>query len=757
MPDDVEPRENVQEGSPPLQFGSRRLYYQYSVTIPQVQLVLASVLQGIVFTILLTRKIDFPTQLNKDIYFLFQLPYLFGFFFHQQYFYLPYIISALVVIIGWMDFVYATAVLIWPPTPLQAIMFILLTVAEIAMASTVSPVGIALWRSSLGLTTVVGGIMRLNNVRIFQPEDFEDLEVGKDILKKEKFYGRLYIGMGSLGVVIGVSYYVILGWVQALFHLPSSNADVLLHWIVYLLILGEIGFVLNQDRDYRQKLLQRLTTNTTPPLEVTPFGGIRHKREAEVKADNRKALAPSITTPILSSGGNAGDDEKGHEHSASIQPGSVDDEVGEETEAAGDIATFDRERLYHLWEKGQWSASDIDLALDRIDWQEKLTNEQRFAIRTIVAMFLDGEQVVARDLAPFIRAASQLEDSIFLTTQIADEGRHHVFFDRFLREVMEIGHSMDSTLAEVQPYLNSSYKQLFAELNHVTDQLHLRPNDTPLLAEALVFYHLMAEGVAHSGQHFLGIFGAKTKLLPGFTRGINLVARDESRHIAFGLRWLRELVATNPECRVRVVQTIKRALPWVVGMLFLPEFVHSLGVSNREACIFTLNILAVRFRYIGISPTETPLVWLGHVDSPEEQADSLLALMECGVFSSDGVLHMSKEAMDIIFDVIRTVAERAKEKNRGLHAAVQWIFDEITPRYLVIGAERDVRTEVGRIAHPDLTLRITSNDWVHIMLGQLHPLSALRSGRLRIRGDWSLAFRLSRILSRESHTEWSVE
>lgn len=749
LPDGADQVEDVEEGSPPLQFGARRLYYQYSVTIPQIQLVLASVLQGIVFTILLTKPIPIPNHVKPDVFFLFQLPYLIGFF-QGEYFYLPYIVTALVIIIAWMDYVYAVAVLIWPPTPLQASLIVLLTLAEIAMASTVSPIGIALWRSSLGLTTVIGGIMRFNNVRIFTAGDFADLQLGEEILSNERKYGIAYVVLGSFGTVIGMSYYVILSWVGPLF--PSLNAaDRFLHWILYLIILLEICGVLIADSRYRQYLLTRLTRSTKPPLEVTRYGGIRFRRDIPVDKQEVPEVAKVETT--LPNGGSVDLSESQQGRNVSIQNGSPDQKVGGEMDLAEDITTFDRQRLYYLWEKGQWSARDIDLTQDRIDWHEKLTNEQRAAIHTILAMFLDGEQIVARDLAPFVRAASQLESRVFLTTQIADEGKHHVFFDRFFREVVGVGHSMESALEEVQPHLSSSYKQIFAELDRVTDQLSRRPGDAPLLVQAIVLYHLVAEGIAHTGQHFLAAFGAKTKLLPGFTQGINLIARDESRHIAFGLLWLRELITINAKCRARAIRTIKQVLPWMAGMLFLPEFVHSLGIAHRDACIFTLRTLETRFRRIGISPAETQLVALGHADSPEKQADTILTLMECGAFASDGILRVTEKAMDMIFDGIYSVAVRAQERHRKLHATIQWIFDEIAPRYLVISPNKGVLTEAGIIAKRDLTLRVTSADWTRILLGQLHPLRALLTGRLRITGNWSMAFRLSRILSMELHTD----
>jgi len=59
-------------------------------------------------------------------------------------------------------------------------------------------------------------------------------------------------------------------------------------------------------------------------------------------------------------------------------------------------------------------------------------------------------------------------ERIFLSTQIVDEARHHVFFDRFMREVAGLGSDTASTLASVQENLSWGFTQTFAELDRVT-------------------------------------------------------------------------------------------------------------------------------------------------------------------------------------------------------------------------------------------------------------------------------------------------
>src|SRR5207248_7408164 len=144
-----------------------------------------------------------------------------------------YIISALIILIAWMDIVYASAVLIWPPTALQAGLIFLLAVAEIVMVQDIQ--NLPIWVVGCGLVTIVGGITRCNNFRIFKKEDFEEPVVGSSILRNELIYGLVYIVLGLIGVGFGLYYDPILAWVaHNLSSLDSGNPDAFLHWVTYV-------------------------------------------------------------------------------------------------------------------------------------------------------------------------------------------------------------------------------------------------------------------------------------------------------------------------------------------------------------------------------------------------------------------------------------------------------------------------------------------------------------------------------------------
>ena len=420
-----------------------------------------------------------------------------------------------------------------------------------------------------------------------------------------------------------------------------------------------------------------------------------------------------------------------------------------DTEAAPNV---EQDRLYRLWEEGNWSAKALDFTQDTTDWREKVTEYQKVAVLWNYAMFLDGEEAVTTTLAPFIEAAPLPEQKIFLATQIADEARHHVFFDRFLREVCGIGQDITSTLAATRPQLTWGYTQVFKELDRVSDQLRRTPRNLPLLAQGVTLYHLVIEGMlAHTGQHYLRDYVTRSGFLPGFAQGINLVARDESRHIAFGIQLLRELVTTNPQCKTAAIATLNRVLPWAAGVFTPPNidwsYLTRLGYTPQEVFAFGLRSIETKLRRAGIPPSEVrELVKLGYADPHIEQANRVVALIEGGVLGTNGTPHPTENTMHTLFASMCKLATWTQASTTPVGATIQWLFDDVDPRYLHLPRTGEPSVSVGIAPTPTLTLRCTASDWIRIASGRLNQQQALLTRRLRIKGYITLALRLPRIL-----------
>jgi ribonucleoside-diphosphate reductase beta chain len=207
--------------------------------------------------------------------------------------------------------------------------------------------------------------------------------------------------------------------------------------------------------------------------------------------------------------------------------------------------------LYSLWERQHWAVADLDFTQDRIDWHERIDAEERFARMYGLSSFFVGEQRVAQELGPMMRAAPTEEQRIFLCTQIADEARHVAFFDAFYREVGVLeSDNLQDRLAETSAHLNDAFGTLFDEMLAVrVDRLAVEPEDTEALVEAVTIYHMVIEGMlALTGQHFITDYTEQQGTLPGFVDGFTKVA-------LFG--------ASVAETRAFALQALNRRLKFI--------------------------------------------------------------------------------------------------------------------------------------------------------------------------------------------------
>jgi hypothetical protein len=416
-------------------------------------------------------------------------------------------------------------------------------------------------------------------------------------------------------------------------------------------------------------------------------------------------------------------------------------------------AQVDLLRLYRLWEENNWSAYDIDFSQDALDWREQLTPLQRRAAHWNYALFLHGEEAVARTLAPFVGALWTQEQRVFITTQIVDEARHHVFFSRFMREVVGDGQDMASTLDSATPELTWGFHKVFAELDRVTDRLRYRQRDRALLAQSILLYHLIIEGaLAQPGQRFIRGYLAQQEILPGFASGMAKIARDESRHMAFGLQVLKELIAQSPANRRATMAMLNKVLPWMISVFVPPnfdeEYVRCFGYSLEDVYAFGLRSIEVKLTRIGIPPeTVRGLVQVAVDQPPADQAHRAVTLLRAGVLGVAAPLRLDDEIMRLLFDGLERVVNMGRVD--ALPGAIQWEFSDATPWYLLA---RDGRAEVyqGRAATSALTIRCSAADWARIAGDKMDARWALLTRRMRLSGDPRLALRLPSLLEGKS-------
>src|SRR5918999_41786 len=350
--------------------------------------------------------------------------------------------------------------------------------------------------------------------------------------------------------------------------------------------------------------------------------------------------------------------------------------------AAADHVSY--EDLYARWERGNWRASEIDFSADKGQWEENFDDFERRAALWNYALFFWGEDAVADNLSPFIDAAPREEQKYFLATQQVDEARHAVFFNRFMHEVVERGDgSVAGALEATGPELTWGFRKTFAMLDKVVDELR-RDRSRTKLAQAVAMYHFVVEAtLAQPGQHFISGYLEQRDLLPGFRAGMRNVAHDEQRHIAFGVKLMRDLAAEDPEVPEAVAELLRAVTPMSLAVFVPPNwdmrYVECFGFTLEQIYEEGARSFEAKFKAAGLPVDSLPGPDVMPMDlPPRARAERGLAMLRAGYLGErNGAPARDPEAMAMLFDSIRRGIDLRRAPAEPL--TLQWEFSDAEP------------------------------------------------------------------------------
>jgi Ribonucleotide reductase, small chain/SCP-2 sterol transfer family len=413
------------------------------------------------------------------------------------------------------------------------------------------------------------------------------------------------------------------------------------------------------------------------------------------------------------------------------------------------------EDLYTRWERGNWSAMELDFTEDARQWREEFTEFERQAALWNYCLFFWGEDAVADNLSPYIDAAPLEEQKYFLTTQQVDEARHAVFFKRFMQEVCGIGDgTMSSGLEAIKPQLTPGFRKIFDRLDRMADELRA-DHSKPQLAAAITLYHIVIEAaLAQPGQHFICSYLEERDVLPAFRQGMQNIAADEQRHIGFGVKLLSDLNREDPVGVPKAVARILRDVTRYTAQVLMPpgwdeRYITVFGATYDEVGVEGLTSMTTKLRSAGLAAETLPgPALLPPGLSPLEVSQRGRTLAQAGVIGvREGPSKRDPETVALLFDTIR----RQVNPNHGLSrpTTFQWEFtDPDVPTWHLTVNNGSSAVEQGEALSPDLRLRVAYQDWVDIIGERLDPLRAMATGKLRPRGNPLALARLTKVFPR---------
>ncbi len=411
--------------------------------------------------------------------------------------------------------------------------------------------------------------------------------------------------------------------------------------------------------------------------------------------------------------------------------------------------------LYARWERGNWSAMDLDFTEDARQWREELSDFERQAALWNYALFFWGEDAVADNLSPYIDAAPLEEQKYFLATQQVDEARHAVFFKRFMHEVCGIGEgSMASSLSAIKPQLTPGFRKVFDRLDTMADELRADRSRTKLAA-AITLYHIVIEGgLAQPGQHMICSYLEERDLLPAFRAGMENISADEQRHIGFGVKLLSDLKREDPVGVPKAVAGLLHDVLRYTAQVLMPpnwdeRYLTCFGYTYDRIGGEGVTSLTTKLRSAGLD-VETlpgPPLFPPGLD-PVEVSRRGRELARAGIIGvREGPSARDPQTLELLFDTMRLQVN----PNHGLRrpTVFQWEFtDPDLPTWHLTVDNGSSRVAQGSAANPDLRLRLSYQDWADIVGERLNPVRAIATRRLRPHGSPLALRRFAKVFPR---------
>jgi ribonucleoside-diphosphate reductase beta chain len=270
-------------------------------------------------------------------------------------------------------------------------------------------------------------------------------------------------------------------------------------------------------------------------------------------------------------------------------------------------------KLISRWENQGWSSESFDFTADAEEWaSDTWTAEERKYLNWILSSFFIGEERVTTELLPFAIAAPTDDQRIFLASQISDEARHCVFFDRFYREVLNSGTTtISENLSHERQKMHNEYLELFDGILHdAAETLRKDPSDMDALVRGVTIYMIVIEGtLALTGARFILRYLKEADRLPGFRDGFTHVNRDESRHVGFGVKFLCDAIKEDEHYRKLIQDCLSETLPTAV-LAFSPDWVENrydfdtpFGYHSSEMFEYAMRSLSKKLAAMGMEPT----------------------------------------------------------------------------------------------------------------------------------------------------------
>jgi ribonucleoside-diphosphate reductase beta chain len=204
--------------------------------------------------------------------------------------------------------------------------------------------------------------------------------------------------------------------------------------------------------------------------------------------------------------------------------------------------------LYNQAVRNTWFPHEIALKEDIDDWQ-RMTEDERHAVKFLMAFFNPAELIVNRSIAlgiyPYLKSP---ECHLYLAKQMWEEANHCVAFEYVLetfpldREKVFDLHLEEASMKAKEDYINKYMKRMTEDTLDITNVEGKQD-----FIRNLVATNIVMEGIWFYSGFMVALSFRQRNQLRNFGSMINWVLRDESLHLKFGINLIHNILEENNE------------------------------------------------------------------------------------------------------------------------------------------------------------------------------------------------------------------
>ncbi len=259
--------------------------------------------------------------------------------------------------------------------------------------------------------------------------------------------------------------------------------------------------------------------------------------------------------------------------------------------------------------KNTWTVDEVDFSNDLTDLRNKLTKEELFLIKRLVAFFATGDSIVSNNLVlNLYKHINSPEARLYLSRQLYEEALHVQFYLTLLDTYIPDHKEREDAFSAIEtiPSIKAKGEFCFKWMNSINElnTIQTKKQRRQFLLN-LICFACCIEGLFFFGAFAYVYFLRSKGLLNGLASGTNWVFRDESAHIDFAFQVMQTVITEEPDLfDDNIKNAIKKMLTEAIDceMLFAQEILEQgiAGLSNKDMKTYLQFVADQRFERMGM-------------------------------------------------------------------------------------------------------------------------------------------------------------